>query len=134
MLVQPVRENNELHRIGVDQSPRRSHGIAILIRIGAVGRRYGSASPDVLFRMCGSIGAAQIPAVGRLVRIEHLLTKRSERGHVVSETAISTVAARAASTVSSRTSVASPEAGKVVLIVRLVRILWIGSRDSALST
>src|SRR5262249_44996277 len=133
VLIQPVGENNELHRIGIDQSPRRSHGIAILIRIRTVGRRYGSASPDVFFRMCGSIGAAKIPAVGRFVRIELLLTERSERRHVVSEAAISTVSACATATVSARASVSSPEARKVVLIERLVRILWIGGGDSALS-
>src|SRR5881392_1402203 len=89
MLVNPVGQNDELHRIGIDQSAARTHRIAILIWIGPIRGRDSPSAADVFLRMSGRIGASQIPSVGGLVRIEHFLAKRSEGRNIVTKPAIS---------------------------------------------
>src|SRR2546426_1009675 len=111
MLVNPVGQNDELQRIGIDQSAARTHRIAILIWIGPIRGRDGPATADVFRRMSGRIGASQIPSVGGLVRIEHFLAKRSEGRTIVPNPPISEIPARPAAAVSAWSSVSSPDAG-----------------------
>src|SRR5438309_9105966 len=132
VLVNPVGQNDKFYGIGVDQRAAWAHWIAILIRICPIGRRDGPATPDVLFRMSGSFGTSQISAVRGFVGVKHFLAERRERRDIVAKPAVSAVAARAAATVSARTSVSGPEAREVVFVVRLVGILWISGHDPAL--
>src|SRR2546427_11834107 len=64
MLVNPVGQNDELQRIGIDQSAARTHRIAILITIGPIGGRDSPSTADVFLRMSGRIGTSQIPSEG----------------------------------------------------------------------
>src|SRR5437763_8587781 len=74
-----VGQDVHFHRIGINESPRRTHGVAVLVGVGAVGWGNGAAAPAVFFRMCRGIGAAQISPIGCLVTIEHFLPERRER-------------------------------------------------------
>src|SRR5213594_2203642 len=132
VLINPVRQDDELYGIGVNQSAARAHRIAILIRIGAIRGRDGSATSKVLFGMSGGFRTSQIPAIGGLVGVEHFLPRRCERRNIVAEPTVYAVAAGAAATVSARTSVSGPEARKVALVVRLIGIFRISGHDAAL--
>src|SRR5947208_14955055 len=107
MLVNPVGQNDELQRIGIDQSAARTHRIAILIRIGPIRGRDSPSAADVFLRMSGRIGASQIPSVRGLVRIEHFLAERSDGRNIVTKLAIAEIAARTATAVSGGSSASS---------------------------
>src|SRR5205823_3364927 len=74
----------------------------------------------------------QIPSVGRFIYIEHFLAERSQGRNVNPESPITAVAARAATAKSAWRAVPRPDAGQVMFVVSLVRILRIGCRNSAL--
>src|SRR5437773_3634149 len=100
VLVDSTFLDNELDRIRIDQRSRHAHRITVLIRICSVRRWNGSAPANMFFRMRGSVGSAEVAAVGWLVRIEHLLSQRREWRHVVAEAAIAAIRARSAPTIS----------------------------------
>src|SRR6266700_3451297 len=46
MLIDPVREHDKFARVRIDQRARHAHGIAVLIGVGSIRRRDGSAPAD----------------------------------------------------------------------------------------
>src|SRR2546425_7354425 len=99
-------------------SARHALWIACLVEIRTVCRRNSPASADMFFGMRFGVITSESTAVGRLIRIEHLLAKRRERRNIVAKPAIAALPASTAATVSLR--VAAPNAGK------FFRIEWPG--------
>ena len=131
LLNDPIRQSDHFDWIGINQSARRPHGIAVLIRIAIVGRRDSAAASDRLLRMCGGVSASQEPAIGRVVRVEHLLAQRSQGRDVGAESAIAAVAACSTAAVSAGRAVARPDAGQIVFVVWLAVVSWIVRQDAA---
>src|SRR3974377_852565 len=125
VLIDSVRKYCELNRVRIDQRPGYSHRIAILIRIGSIRRRNGSAPADMFFWMRGGIGSSERPAIGWLIGIEHLLAGRSKRGYLVPEARAAAVGTRPASAVSQAAGVARPNSGQIARIIFLIR--WLNS-------
>jgi hypothetical protein len=78
--------------------------------------------------MLGGIRAAKVAPVGWLIRVEHLLTQWRQGWYIVTETAVSAVAACSTAAVSTRRTVAAPDSGDIVLVVRTVGIFRIGGQ------
>src|SRR5260370_41092919 len=93
MLNDAVGKHKKFNRVRENQSPRNSHGIAVLIRIGPVGGGDGAAAADVFLGVGARIGGAQVAAVGRLIGVEHLFSFRGPWGNVFSVSATAAVPA-----------------------------------------
>src|ERR1700681_3336430 len=99
VLVDSIRQLDELDGIGINQRTCHALGIAVLIGISSVCGGNGATPTDGLFRVRGSVGASKQAAIGRLVGIEHFLTERRKRRNFVSEAAVSAIGAGAAAAI-----------------------------------
>ena len=96
MLIDPIGQHDELHRIGIQNRARHAHRIAGAVGVVAERRRLRPPPADVLLRMRLGVGAALRPAVRRDVLVERGLPCRRELGELEAVAAIAAVAAAAA--------------------------------------
>ncbi len=120
MLIDPIRQHDELHRIGIQDRARHAHRIAGAVRVVAERGRLRPSPADVLLGMRGGIGAPLRAAVRRNVLVEGRLACRRELRELEAIAAIAAVAAAAAS--AKAVPVRRPDAGEVVRIERQVRV------------
>ncbi len=120
MLIDAIRQHDELDRIGIQNRARHAHRIAGAVGVVAERGRLRPPPADVLFRMRGGIGTALGAAVRRNVLVERGLSCRRQLGELEAIAAIPAVAAAAAA--AEAVPIGRPDAGEIFRIERQVRV------------
>src|SRR5205085_895047 len=93
VLVDPIGEDDELHRIGIEDGARHSHRVAGAVRVVAQRWRLRPPTPDVLFGMRFGVVAVPGASVRGNVLVERDLTSGRELRELEAVAAVAAIAA-----------------------------------------